>query len=379
MLKNDIFSSFILLLLLFVSVNIYSQVGTPPNPNAGTATVDGTITDWNLTVGGFDWFAEMREAGKLDHPLFAHLYLKYDCESNILFVLVYRDNSIPMIIEDGEEAWIKINGSKAVSANDVPTDLTQPNFAWVNSNSGYADGYEASFSLADQTIPPDDPYEISVHVNVYDGESQTCQNYYETLVIDCSVLPVEMTSFTVNSVQNFAQLNWETATEVNNYGFEVERKCQSEQLKSTWEKIGFIEGHGNSNSPKYYSFTDEEIKWSGEYSYRLKQIDIDGQFEYSDVVNVNIDLGEIGYKLEQNYPNPFNPSTTINFSIPEKSFVKLTLYNVFGEEIEILSNGVKEAGVYSIDYTAKNIASGIYFYTLETTNFKATKRIIYLK
>lgn len=379
MLKKDIFSSYVLLSLLFLSVNTYSQVGIPPNPNAGTATVDGLISDWNLIVGGADWFAEMRESGKTDHPLFAHLYLKYDCESSIMYALIYKYNSIPMIIQNGEEVWIKINGSKVVSADNVPVDPTQPNFAWVNSNGTYADGWEASFSLADQTIPPDEPYNISVHVNVFSDGSQTCRNYYETLVVDCGVLPVEMTSFSVNAGENIATLDWETATEVNNYGFEVERKFNSENKNINWEKIGFVTGHGNSNSPKFYTFTDNTLNWNGEYSYRLKQIDLDGKFEYSKVINVKFNLSENTYNLNQNYPNPFNPSTRINFSIPERTHVNLIIYNIFGEEVDRPISEFKEAGVYSINYTAKNISSGIYFYSLETENYKATKKFIYLK
>lgn len=126
-------------------------------------------------------------------------------------------------------------------------------------------------------------------------------------------LPVELSSFTVNAKENVAELNWETATEVDNYGFEIQRSIKN----SKWEKVGFVNGNGNSNSPKYYDFIDSSIPETGEYFYRLKQIDIDGQFEYSDVVNVFVEVKKMEYRLNQNYPNPFNPSTNISYELFE--------------------------------------------------------------
>ena len=161
-------------------------------------------------------------------------------------------------------------------------------------------------------------------------------------------LPVELTTFSANLLDNKVELIWNTATEVNNYGFEIQRSAVSNQ-RSEFEKIGFVDGHGNSNSPKYYSFTDKSIEASGKYSYRLKQVDIDGTFEYSDEVEVDLGLPK-DYTLEQNYPNPFNPSTSISYSIPNDGNVTLSIYDVIGNEVAVLENGYKTAGNYSHNF-----------------------------
>ena len=199
-------------------------------------------------------------------------------------------------------------------------------------------------------------------------------------------LPVELTTFTLNLIDNAVVLKWETATEVNNYGFEVERQYQGIRNKKQetrsndedWEKIGFVEGYGNSNSPKLYSFTDQSIESSGQYLYRLKQIDIDGAFEYSNKVEVDIGYPN-NYELKQNYPNPFNPSTTITYSIPNDGQVTLSIYDVLGNEVALLENGNKSAGNYSYNFDASNFSSGLYFYTIKSGQFIETKKMLLIK
>lgn len=187
-------------------------------------------------------------------------------------------------------------------------------------------------------------------------------------------LPVELTTFSASVSDQNVDLNWETATEVNNYGFEIERKL----VGNKWNKLDFVNGHGNSNSPKYYSYTDSKIEASGNILYRLKQIDIDGTFEYSDEVEVNLGTPE-KFELNQNFPNPFNPMTSIQFNIPQDSQVRLNVFNVLGEEVSELINDNISAGYHSVNFDASQLNSGIYFYKLETNNFTQIRKMMLVK
>ncbi|HRI45527.1 MAG TPA: T9SS type A sorting domain-containing protein [Ignavibacteriaceae bacterium] len=191
-------------------------------------------------------------------------------------------------------------------------------------------------------------------------------------------LPVELTSFTASVVESKVILNWQTATEVNNYGFEIER---STQPQSNWQYLGFIQGHGNSNSIINYSFIDDNLI-DGKYSYRLKQIDNDGNFSYSETLNVEVGDLPISFDLSQNYPNPFNPTTKINFAVPlsaSNSFVKLKVYDVTGREITTLLYEQKPSGEYEVVFNGNELSSGVYFYKLTINDFVSTKKLILLK
>ncbi|MEE9430028.1 MAG: T9SS type A sorting domain-containing protein [Melioribacteraceae bacterium] len=201
-------------------------------------------------------------------------------------------------------------------------------------------------------------------------------------------LPVELTTFTASIVNNNVELNWETATEINNYGFEVERQYQESSIKNqdknqSWETLVFIEGNGNSNSPKYYLYNDKSVS-SGKYNYRLKQIDIDGTFSYSIIVEADLGLPSV-FSLEQNYPNPFNPSTIISYSIPnvaaESSMrnVTLKIYDVLGNEISTLVNKDQPSGNYKVNFDASELSNGVYIYKIQSGSFVATKKMILLK
>ncbi len=192
-------------------------------------------------------------------------------------------------------------------------------------------------------------------------------------------LPVELTSFSANVVgSSKVELKWQTATEVNNYGFEVERA----KINTTkWKKVGFVQGHGNSNSPKDYSFNDKPLGGS-EFKYRLKQIDFDGQYEYSPEVEVTLAI-PADFSVKQNFPNPFNPTTKIEFSIPSDNNVEIKVFNVLGMEVATLINEYRQAGTHSIEFSAiggaSKLSSGIYFYKVISGSFSEIKKMILLR
>ncbi len=188
-----------------------------------------------------------------------------------------------------------------------------------------------------------------------------------------NALPVELISFTASVNNSIANLRWSTATEVNNFGFEIQRSAEN-----NWVKAGFVEGNGTTNKSQNYSFTDNSLT-SGKYSYRLKQIDRDGKFSYSQSVEVTIGQSVKEFALAQNYPNPFNPSTTINYQLPAASSVTLTVYDAIGKEVTTLVNEVKEAGSYSVQFNASHLSNGIYFYMIKAGNFTSTKKLALLK
>ena len=223
-----------------------------------------------------------------------------------------------------------------------------------------------------------------------------------------SVIPVEFISFTCFPSGSDVLLKWQTATETNNDGFEVQR-TESDSVRSEvgvlngWEKIGFVKGNGTTTELKSYSFTDKNNP-AANHKYRLKQIDFNGSYKYSDVVEAKINLPD-KFSLSQNYPNPFNPTTTINYSIPNvisspagrerNLFVTLKVYNVLGEEVATLINEEKLPGVYSVEFNSysdksagrgQSLSSGIYFYQLtvvpngrQAGSFSSTKKMILLK
>ncbi|MBU0472571.1 MAG: T9SS type A sorting domain-containing protein [Bacteroidetes bacterium] len=199
---------------------------------------------------------------------------------------------------------------------------------------------------------------------------------YSVWVQNTAPLPVELSSFTTKLINNHVVLNWRTETEVNNYGFEIEASTSS---ATDWGKIGFVEGHGNSNSPKEYSFIDNHnMVAERSRSYRLKQIDTDGNFEYSNISEISVsNLNK--YFLAQNNPNPFNPATSISFTIPKVEHVNLKVFNSLGETVAELVNRELNAGEHSVIFDASNLSSGIYLYRLETDNFSQTMKMILMK
>ena len=205
-----------------------------------------------------------------------------------------------------------------------------------------------------------------------------------------SIIPVELTSFKAFVKGNNVELNWTTATETNNRGFEIQRSVIPNGVRNlVWESAGFLKGNGTSTEPKNYSFVDEGLS-SGKFAYRLKQIDYDGSFAYSDIIEVEINNPE-EFTLEQNYPNPFNPVTKIKFKIQasslnpfskeEGSFTSIKVFDVLGNEVAVLVNEFIQSGYYEVEFNANNynLPSGIYFYRLQAGAFIEVRKMIYNK
>ncbi len=188
-----------------------------------------------------------------------------------------------------------------------------------------------------------------------------------------NMLPVELHSFGAIRNNDKVILNWQTDTEINNLGFEVQK-----QTGETWEKIGFVNGKGNSNVKNEYSFTDIN-KSIEKTAYRLKQVDTDGQFSFSEIIYAEGFLTNFNYKLYQNYPNPFNPSTIIKYQIPKDGIVELKLYDILGNEVRTLFKEYRTRGQYTFNFNSDNLAAGVYIYNLRSGYFSESKKMIVLK
>jgi hypothetical protein len=196
------------------------------------------------------------------------------------------------------------------------------------------------------------------------------------------VIPVELVSFKAEVGKSGITLNWETASETNNMGFEIER-----MINGNWSKIGFVEGNGTTTEFNNYSYSDKP-NTSGSVSYRLKQVDYDGSFTYSKVVDVDFSGIPTEFGLSQNYPNPFNPSTVIRYALPFDSKVNITIYNINGEVVKVLADGEIAAGEHEAQFSinsANGIASGVYLYSIKAVStdgkstFVQTKKMVLLK
>jgi len=231
-------------------------------------------------------------------------------------------------------------------------------------------------SYTDSTVQLDSIYSYRVRA-IY---GPAWSNFSNAAIVEI-IIPIELASFTSLINENAVTLNWQTETETNNQGFEIERKevlsPQSSVSKEEWNVLGFVNGNGTTTEPQSYSFVDRNLE-AGKYNYRLKQIDFDGTFEYSNVIEVEIAV-PLQFSLEQNYPNPFNPSTSIQYAIASKQFVTLKVYDVLGKEIATLVNEEKPAGNYEVKFDASKLASGIYYYQLRAGEFVETKKMTLLK
>jgi len=215
---------------------------------------------------------------------------------------------------------------------------------------------------------------LTLHASDFYGDNANCQMFIDDYsVVDLNVVPVELSAFTANVNKNTVTLNWTTESELNNNGFEIQRKFADDQYIT----IGIVQGAGTTTQRTNYSYTDVDLV-DGNYYYRLKQVDYNGAFEYSDEISVVINAPTV-FGIEQNYPNPFNPSTNIKYSITEPSFVKLAVYNMLGEEVAVLKNEFMTSGTFNVTFDAASLPSGNYICKLETSYAVSAIKMMLMK
>jgi photosystem II stability/assembly factor-like uncharacterized protein len=221
------------------------------------------------------------------------------------------------------------------------------------------------------------PFEALANVFFINSTKGWAVGHLGTILTTDNPTPVELTSFTAKPDKDNLLLEWQTSTEINNKGFEIQRSDISSNY-SNWNVIGFVEGSGSTTKESNYSYLDKNLK-QGKYVYKLIQIDFDGTRAQLHRVNVAINYQPVKYELDQNYPNPFNPATLINYQIPENGFVTLKVFNTVGKEVATLVNERQTNGSYSINFNASNLPSGLYIYQLRINNFVSSKKMLLIK
>jgi hypothetical protein len=295
-------------------------------------------------TSAYQWFGTMSVAptGRIDV-----IWLDTRDNPGTYLSALYYSNS-----KDGGVTW---------SVNEKLSDYFDPHLGWPQQN-----------KMGDYFHMVSDSNGANLAwAATFNGEQDV---YYSYITDTTGTVPVELLSFSASAVANAVTLVWSTASELNNHGFEIERSLE----KNNWSTIGFREGKGTTSELQQYSYLDilSDIA-SNKLYYRLKQVNYDGSFEYSDIVEVEI--APSAFSLSQNYPNPFNPSTIINYQLPINSFVTLKVYDVLGNEVETLIDEEKSAGEYEIEFRASELGSGVYFYTLRAGEFVQCKKMLLLK
>ncbi len=240
------------------------------------------------------------------------------------------------------------------------------NMLYAQSNITYDPG-----SLIDIGTGADVCADAIIINGTYSGGGTICQG----------PLPVLLSSFTFSVTKNNAVLSWITEAELNNSGFDIERRT-TQSGTADWRKLAFVPGQGTSNTPKSYLFEDKKLQ-TGSYKYRLKQIDYNGNYEYFELESDVVIARPSTFSLSQNYPNPSNPKSKIDYEIPVDGKVTIRLYDILGKEAVSIVNESKLAGYYSAEFDGTNLASGVYFYRIMveggSQKFSKTLKMILVK
>ncbi len=310
-------------IIFTISVTLLGSQEVPPNPSPGVGALTGT---YNSTT------------------------------NRISFELVFTNLVGPSIAAHFHgPAGYNENGPVQIGFAGFPLGVTSGSY-----QNSYILTQEQEIQLLDGL------WYVNIHTNDFPGGEIRGQMAEGTL-------PVELSNFSSRVYRDKITLNWSTSHEINNYGFDIERS----NADNNWTKAGYVQGFGNSNEMRNYTFS-ERLN-SGKYKYRLKQIDLNGEINYHEMPDEVMVGVPDKYMLSQNYPNPFNPSTKIDFELPSEGDVNLTVYDISGREVVKLLNEFKTAGYYTVEFNASNFASGIYFYRISAKDFQMTKRMAVVK
>jgi len=347
-------------------LELVDYTGTPSQPILGKQS---TLLAWNRQDPPDDYERNRNEViysyqhnrnPFVDHPEFADRI--YNSGNFIINYAVHAAGNIIEVYFNQD-----INPFSAVNKDAYTLDRGAGHPYYVEV--GYQDNYKL-VRLYYNNLVPTTKYNLQI-TGITSSSNETIAENSVVAVTTDDVVPVELTSFTATFVNGTVILNWSTATETNNRGFEIEKNIENKG----WNRVGFVDGKGNSAEITEYTYSDYFEGTSA--GYRLKQVDYDGSFEYSDVVEVTAIPEK--YALSQNYPNPFNPVTTIEFELPEANNVSITVYDVLGNKVAEMVNSYYGAGKHSVKYNASAFNSGVYFYEMNAGSFKTIRKMIVLK
>lgn len=373
------------------SASYFWKQGTPPYAN-GTFKPEYMLKGLNGTNAQGNWKFINMDAAASDAPSFSSLNIVLKKMNGVTSACARLNSSVDSVLYFGNPVSPVIVEKDFYLKNDGTANLD------INSVS-FTGEYSDMFSLISPLpapVAPGDSALLKVRLNYNSlakvskvlgtssvrnalmeiSENDPSKPLFKVSLETDSPLPVELSSFTAGVTDNSVLLKWRTETEVNNYGFEIERSIGSTD-KYNWQKIGFTSGSGTSNTPVEYSFADNTVT-SGKYLYRLKQLDIEGGYNYSEAVQVELGIPD-QYKLAQNYPNPFNPATVISFQMPAGAYLSLKVYDAIGNQAAVLYDGFHEAGNFKVTFDASRLSSGIYFCKMQAGDFTETKKMILLK
>ncbi len=357
-----------LLALLFTTL-IYSQdLITFDDQNWS----NDQVLNSNLTIGDYTFSS--------NYNFYTNYGYNFNVNENSLYYVFQNPSTDKITITTKDNKLVKFISFDAYQVSETSTQGLIIE-GWKDNTKLYSKSFSDITSWQTLTLNYTDINKVIIKLPLISTSGLTDFNV-DNFSFQVEPLPVELTSFIAACREDYISLKWQTATEINNYGFEIEKSSvNSNQSSVNWEKIGFVNGNGTSTTSNSYGFSDQSVINGNNYIYRLKQIDINGDFKYSQEIKVSADLTPKNYSLSQNYPNPFNPTTSIQYKVISNQFVSLKVYDILGNEIATLVDENKPAGSYKVEFNPgkMGLSSGIYIYKLVTNGFASTKKMILMK